>query len=95
MAARGQAVAPVRRAARYGGLALLAVTPERFAELVDCVHQERGSIEGFDFVVWATPDYSTWRYERLGATWVMHEMSPFLSVREVMARIATGMDAPS
>lgn len=72
LAARGHALAPVRRAAKYEGVALLAVTPDRFAELVECVQGERGRLEGFDFAVWATPDYPLRDYEQRGATWVVY-----------------------
>jgi alkanesulfonate monooxygenase SsuD/methylene tetrahydromethanopterin reductase-like flavin-dependent oxidoreductase (luciferase family) len=75
MAARGHALAPVRRAARYEGLVLLRVTPDRFSEIVACVRLERGSLEGFDFAIWETPDYSLADYEERGATWAL--CSPF------------------
>jgi alkanesulfonate monooxygenase SsuD/methylene tetrahydromethanopterin reductase-like flavin-dependent oxidoreductase (luciferase family) len=75
LAARGHALAPVRRAARYEGLALLAITLERFEEIVACVRGERGTLEGFDFAILATPDYPLAEYERRGATWAIH--SPF------------------
>ena len=75
MAARGNALAPLRRAARYEGVFLLANTPERFAELTECVRSERGTLDGFDFAILATPDYPLAEYERRGATWAIH--SPF------------------
>lgn len=72
LAARGHALAPVRRAAKYEGLVLLAITPERFEEIVACVRSERGSLAGFDFAILATPDFPLAEYERRGATWAMH-----------------------
>jgi alkanesulfonate monooxygenase SsuD/methylene tetrahydromethanopterin reductase-like flavin-dependent oxidoreductase (luciferase family) len=75
LAARGHSLQPVRRAARYEGLALLAVTPDRFTELVEVVRGERGDLEGFDFATWITPDYPIEEYEQRGATWAIH--SPF------------------
>jgi alkanesulfonate monooxygenase SsuD/methylene tetrahydromethanopterin reductase-like flavin-dependent oxidoreductase (luciferase family) len=75
LAARGHALVPVRRAAKYEGLVLLAVTPDRFTELVECVRGERGNLDGFDFAIWETPDYPLAEYEKRGATWALH--SPF------------------
>jgi alkanesulfonate monooxygenase SsuD/methylene tetrahydromethanopterin reductase-like flavin-dependent oxidoreductase (luciferase family) len=72
LAARGHTLAPVRRAARFEGLALLAITPERLGEIVECVREERGHLEGFDFAIWATPDQSLAAYEQQGATWAVH-----------------------
>lgn len=78
LAARGHTLAPVRRAARFEGLALLAITPERLGEIVECVRSERGYVEGFDFAVWETPEHALAAYERQGATWAIH--CPFESV---------------
>lgn len=89
LAARGHALVPVRRAAKYDGLALLAVSPDRFDEVVECVHEERGNIDGFDFVVWANPDHPIEEYERRGATWVIHEMRPHHSLDQVMTVITS------
>ena len=91
LAARGEKLAPVRRAARYEGLCPTAITPDRFAELVDVVAAERGSLDGFDFAVMALPDRSFAEYEDRGATWAIHEMSPETSVAEIMRQIATSL----
>ena len=72
LAARGHTLAPVRRAARYEGLALLAIAPERVGAIVDCVRRERGHLDGFDVAIWATPEHPLAAYERQGATWAVH-----------------------
>ncbi len=72
LAARGHTLAPVRRAARFDGVALLAATPERLGEIVECVRTERGSLDGFDFAIWETSAYPLTAYERQGATWAVH-----------------------
>jgi alkanesulfonate monooxygenase SsuD/methylene tetrahydromethanopterin reductase-like flavin-dependent oxidoreductase (luciferase family) len=72
LAARGHTLAPVRRAATFEGLALLAIAPERLGEIVDCVRAERGTVEGFDFAIWETPDHPLAAYEEQGATWAVH-----------------------
>jgi alkanesulfonate monooxygenase SsuD/methylene tetrahydromethanopterin reductase-like flavin-dependent oxidoreductase (luciferase family) len=75
LAARGNALTPVRRAAKYEGVFLLANPPDRFQEIVECLRSERGTLEGFDVAILATPHYPLTEYERRGATWVVH--SPF------------------
>lgn len=82
LAARGHALAPVRRAAKYEGVALLAVTPDRFAELVECVRAERGHLDGFDFAIWVTPDYPVRDYEQRGATWAVHAIGAAMGKTE-------------
>lgn len=72
LAARGHSLAPVRRAARFDGVALLAMAPQRLAEIVECVRNERGSLNGFDVAVLASNDYPLAAYESEGATWSVH-----------------------
>ncbi len=84
MGARGANLAPVRRAAHYEGVYFTTITPDRFAELVDCVRIERGSLDGFDFAVTVTDDHSMGHFERNGATWAVHEVQPGEPVRTVM-----------
>jgi len=88
LATRGDNLAPVRRAARYEGLCPTVITPDRFAELVDVVHKERGSLDGFDFALMTTPDHPLEEYERRGATWAIHEKQPHHSVSEIMDAVA-------
>ncbi len=89
LATRGDNLGPVRRAARYEGLAPTVITPERFRELVDVVHEARGSLDGFDFALMTTPDHHIDEYEKYGATWAVHEMKPHHRVDEIMQVITT------
>ena len=84
LAARGESLVPVRRAARYEGLFPTVVTPDRFAELVEVVGTERGSLDGFDFAVMLGDEHPLAAYERHGATWAVHEVTPEHSVAQVM-----------
>jgi alkanesulfonate monooxygenase SsuD/methylene tetrahydromethanopterin reductase-like flavin-dependent oxidoreductase (luciferase family) len=72
LAARGHALAPIRRAARFDGVVLLAMSPERFEDIVECVRTERGTLDNFDFAILATPEYPLAEYEARGATWAIH-----------------------
>lgn len=89
LAARGEALAPVRRAAQYEGLCPTVITPQRLAQLVEVVAAERGSIDGFDFAVMMDSDFSADSYEANGATWAVVEAKPENTVAEVMAIVTT------
>ena len=92
LATRGDNLAPVRRAARYEGLCPTVITPDRFAELVEVVARERGSLDGYDFALMTTPDHPFSEYERHGATWAIHEMKPHHTVGDIMHVIANEID---
>ncbi len=89
LAARGDKLAPVRRAAKYEGLCPTVITADRFAELVEFVGKERGSLDDFDFAVMVTPEHPIAEFERHGATWAIHEMMPHNTVDEIM-EVVTG-----
>lgn len=84
LAARGAATKPIRRAARYEGLCPTVITPDRFAELVEIVADERGTLDGFDFAVMVTPDHPLEQFERRGANWAIHEAQPHNTVAEII-----------
>ena len=88
LAARGAALKPVRRAARYEGLCPTVISPDRFSELVEVVAAERGDIDGFDFAVMFTPDFPLSDYANRGATWSIHEAQPDYTIAEVLAVVA-------
>jgi alkanesulfonate monooxygenase SsuD/methylene tetrahydromethanopterin reductase-like flavin-dependent oxidoreductase (luciferase family) len=92
LATRGDNLAPVRRAAKYEGLCPTTVTPDRFEQLVEIVHRERGSLDGYDFAVMTTPDHPIEAYEKRGATWAVHEMKPHHTVEEIMDVITTELN---
>ena len=89
LAARGEALTPVRRAARYEGLCPTEVSPRRLGELAEVVAAERGSLDGFDIAVMMEPGYGIDEYEANGATWVVHEAKPEHSAAEVMSIVTT------
>ncbi|MEO6125130.1 MAG: LLM class flavin-dependent oxidoreductase [Ilumatobacteraceae bacterium] len=89
LAARGEALAPVRRAAHYEGLCPTEISPQRLGELVDVVETERGSLDGFDFAVMMAPEHVVDEYEANGATWAVHEAKPEHSATDVMQIVTT------
>ena len=93
LATRGDNLAPVRRAAKYEGLCPTVITPDRFAELVEFVGNERGSLDDYDFAVMLTPDHPIEEYRARGATWAVHEMKPHHPVDAIMDVIEHGREA--
>ena len=89
LATRGDNLAPVRRAARYEGLCPTVITPDRLAELVDYVGNQRGSLDGYDFALMTTPDHPFEEFAKRGATWAIHQMRPQNTIAEIMHVIAT------
>jgi alkanesulfonate monooxygenase SsuD/methylene tetrahydromethanopterin reductase-like flavin-dependent oxidoreductase (luciferase family) len=90
LAARGEAVKPVRRAARYDGVCLLAITPDRLSELCDVIAAERGSLDGFDIIVLRDTRDGWAPYEQRGATWAIHEFRPDQTLADVRAIVTSG-----
>jgi alkanesulfonate monooxygenase SsuD/methylene tetrahydromethanopterin reductase-like flavin-dependent oxidoreductase (luciferase family) len=70
------ALAPARRAARYEGLYPIDIDVEGFKRLVAAVHDERGSIDGFEFAVPCHPRVDAQPYVDAGATWLLHAFWP-------------------
>ncbi len=89
LATRGDAMKPVRRAAKYEGLCPTVITPDRLAELLEVVAAERGNLDGFDVAVMTTPDHTIEEFESRGANWAVHEMKPHHSIAEIMQVIST------
>lgn len=85
MAARGGALAPVRRAARYDGLFPIEMDLEQFRRAIDTAAGIRGGLDGFDICVRADPGVDVDAYVAAGATWVIHAPPPTISVAEAMA----------
>lgn len=70
-AARGSALRPVRRAARFDGLFIIEADADQLGRAIDEVASERGSLDGFDVAVVATaadPELLAVP----GVTWAMH-----------------------
>jgi len=92
LAARGESLAPVRRAAKYEGLCPTTITPQRLGELAEVVAVERGSLDGFDFAVMMDSAFSVAEYEARGATWAVHEAAPGQTASDVMAIVTTRLN---
>jgi alkanesulfonate monooxygenase SsuD/methylene tetrahydromethanopterin reductase-like flavin-dependent oxidoreductase (luciferase family) len=90
LAARGDAVRPVRRAARYDGLFPIEVDADGLARMVDVVVAERGSLDGFDIAVLAHPGVDLPALEARGATWAMWSFLPGEPAAEVARFIEAG-----
>jgi alkanesulfonate monooxygenase SsuD/methylene tetrahydromethanopterin reductase-like flavin-dependent oxidoreductase (luciferase family) len=89
LAARGDAVRPVRRAARYDGLFPIDIDADGLARMVDVVVAERGSLDHFDIAVLAHPGVDLPALEARGATWAMWSFLP----GEPAADVAQFIDA--
>jgi len=70
-AARGDAMKPVRRAARFEGLFPVDMNTDQFRRALDEIVAIRGSLDGFDVCVKAEIDGSPPPYAELGATWLL------------------------
>lgn len=85
LAARWPNRRPVRRAARWDGLFPIDLPgPEALAELVTEVGQERGGIEGYDFVVTNPAGTDPQPWIEAGATWCLTGFGPQPSEDEVL-----------
>lgn len=72
LAARGTAMKPVRRAARYEGIFPIEVDADSFRRLLDEVITVRGSLDDFDVCLRRDEDGSVPDYADEGATWMLH-----------------------
>lgn len=75
-AARAGARRPVRRAARFDGLVPIDIDESGLEQMLEIVHEERGSLEGFDVVVRPTGRTQYDAFAQLGATWATYEPRP-------------------
>ena len=86
-AARGDALRPVRRAARYDGMFHIETDPDGLARKLDVVRAERGSLDGFDVAV--EPDgFDAGEWEAAGATWILADLPGGTTVADALAVIA-------
>ncbi len=75
-AARGGAVKPVRRAARYDGLYPIEVDEAGLQTMLDVVVADRGSLDGFDIIVRPDDASQYRRFEAMGVTWAITGPAP-------------------
>ena len=93
LAARGAALKPVRRAARFDGLFPIEVDADGLARMLEVVAAERGSLDGFDVAVLAHPGVDLPALEARGATWAMWSFLPGEPAAEVLEFIQAGPEA--
>jgi alkanesulfonate monooxygenase SsuD/methylene tetrahydromethanopterin reductase-like flavin-dependent oxidoreductase (luciferase family) len=93
-AVRGTARRPARRAAAYEGLCPIEMELDAIKALLDIVHAERGSLDGFDVVVsdgggghGIAPSASEAEMERAGATWITRRVPIGATAAQVRALI--------
>jgi alkanesulfonate monooxygenase SsuD/methylene tetrahydromethanopterin reductase-like flavin-dependent oxidoreductase (luciferase family) len=75
-AARGDAVRPVRRAARYDGLFAIEIGIDGLGRMIRIVDRERGNHDGFDIAVILDAGADPAEWEAAGATWAMRALNP-------------------
>ncbi len=85
LAAREQALRPVRRAARYDGMYIIDVDLPMLRRALDEVIAVRGSLDGFDVAVRVSPFDDPALLEVPGVTWAMHSFGPTVPAEEILA----------
>ena len=93
-AAMSRSAKPVRRAARLDGLFPVATTLDQLGTMLEIVTDERGSLDGYDVVIEATPDADLDDYAARGISWVMRVVDDTQSPAAVIASIADGPTGP-
>jgi len=93
-AARGRALRPVRRAARYDGLFLIEAEVADLERALDEVRTVRGgSLDGFDTAVSVSPVDDAALLEVPGVTWAMHSMAPVEPLADILELTTAGPPA--
>ena len=89
-AARGTGK-PVRRAARFGqGLDLIGLDRDGVDEAASIVREQRGSLDGFDFVCPVDPGSDGAQWADSPVTWCMHEFASPPDVARIEQVVADG-----
>jgi alkanesulfonate monooxygenase SsuD/methylene tetrahydromethanopterin reductase-like flavin-dependent oxidoreductase (luciferase family) len=89
-AARGSAIRPVRRAARYDGIFAIEIDRDGLRKVIRLVVKERGYLDGFEVAVPVVPGMDLPAWEGDGATWAMWSFPPGERASAVRARIEAG-----
>jgi alkanesulfonate monooxygenase SsuD/methylene tetrahydromethanopterin reductase-like flavin-dependent oxidoreductase (luciferase family) len=89
-AARGSALRPVRRAARYDGVFAIEMDRDGLRRVIRVIVEERGSLDDFDVAVPVVPGMDLPGWEADGATWAMWSFPPGEPASGVRARIEAG-----
>ena len=99
-AARGSALRPVRRAARFQGLFLIEADAEQLGRAIEEVASARGSLDGFDVAVVAPApgdphSHDTGLLDVPGVTWAVHMYPPDVTFDRALAAAKAGPRAAS
>ena len=89
-AARGSALRPVRRAARYDGLFLIEASVPQLERALDEVRSVRGDLDGFDTAVSVSPIDDPALLAVPGVTWAMHSMAPVEPLADILEFTTAG-----
>lgn len=92
-AARGAARNPVRRAARYDGLFPVDVTADQLRAMLAIIADIRGSLDGFDVAGRPGDDLSYDQLANIGATWMLTDFGPGVTLDEIEAAATAGPEA--
>ncbi len=92
-AARGSALRPVRRAARFDGLFLIEATVEQLERALEEVRSVRGTLDGFDVAVPVSPIDDPALLDVAGVTWALHSYAAVETLAEVLADAEAGPPA--
>ena len=89
-AARGKAMKPVRRAARYEGVFPIEVDADSFQRMLDEVVAVRGDLDGFDVCLRTDHDGTAPPFAERGATWLLRAFPPVVEHKKVFAAVVHG-----
>jgi alkanesulfonate monooxygenase SsuD/methylene tetrahydromethanopterin reductase-like flavin-dependent oxidoreductase (luciferase family) len=89
-AARGRALRPVRRAARYDGMFVIEAEVADLERAIAEVRARRGGLDGFDVAVSVSPVDDPALLRVPGVTWAMHSMAPDEPLADALEMAAGG-----
>lgn len=89
-AARGTAMKPVRRAARYEGVFPIDVDADSFQRMLDEVVAVRGDLDGFDVCLRTAHDGTPPPFADRGATWLLRAFPAVVEHKKVFAAVVHG-----
>jgi alkanesulfonate monooxygenase SsuD/methylene tetrahydromethanopterin reductase-like flavin-dependent oxidoreductase (luciferase family) len=84
-AARGTALKPVRRAARFQGVFPIEVGVDELTAMLDEVRSVRGDLDGFDVAVQVSPADDPAILDVDGVTWAIHAYGPDTPAAAILA----------
>ena len=89
-AARGDALRPVRRAARFDGLFPIEIDGQRLRRMIDTVARVRGSLDGFDVCVRVDPGAGPPPWLTDEVTWLLQDYPAMIDAGGLFENIAAG-----